>query len=226
MRYITIHLCSFWLICDLFTLCDPPRWTPLKLAISHNPCALIMEPWLQIWKQKNPFNFSVAYSKICDLNQKTIQLGERCKRWSHNFVVIWIHCSIVCIEIISDAKSICIAFSSIVGHQSNQGIDLSSHKTEFCNNIIWLPLLLIWCYLHTFEFFTSGISVRLSDRFKVTQNKINFFKTCPQWGLNSQPPDHDSNALTTELGRNLLGRRFLKWALFHAPLYMLDFVHF
>ena len=54
----------------------------------------------------------------------------------------------------------------------------------------------------------------LSDRFKVTQNKINFVKNCPQWDLNSQPSDHDSNALTTELGRNLLGRRFLKWALF------------
>ena len=62
----------------------------------------------------------------------------------------------------------------------------------------------------SFEFFTLGVSVRLSDRSKVKQNKINFVKNCPQWGLNSQPLDHDSNALTTELGRNLLGRRFLK----------------
>ena len=67
----------------------------------------------------------------------------------------------------------------------------------------------------TFEFFMLGVSVRLSDRFKVTQNKINFIKNCLQWGLNSQLPDHDSNALTTELGRNLLGRRFLKWAFMH-----------
>ena len=58
------------------------------------------------------------------------------------------------------------------------------------------------------------ISVRLSDRSKVTRNKINFVTNCPQWGLNPQLPDHHSNALPTELGRNLLGRRFLKWALF------------
>ena len=49
-----------------------------------------------------------------------------------------------------------------------------------------------------------------SKRNKITQNKINFVKNCPQWGLNSHPPDHHSNALATELGRNLLGRRFLK----------------
>ena len=60
------------------------------------------------------------------------------------------------------------------------------------------------------EFFTLGVSVRLSDRFKVTQNKINFIQNCPQWGLNSQPLDHHSNALPTKSGRNLLGRRFLK----------------
>ena len=54
------------------------------------------------------------------------------------------------------------------------------------------------------------ISVRLSDRSKVTENRINFVKNCPQWDLNSQPPDHQSGALTTELGRNLLGMRFLR----------------
>ena len=34
----------------------------------------------------------------------------------------------------------------------------------------------------TVKFFTLGVSVRLSDRFKVTQNKINFVENCPQWG--------------------------------------------
>ena len=33
-------------------------------------------------------------------------------------------------------------------------------------------------------------------------------------GLNQQPLDRQSNALLTVLARNLLGRRFLKWALF------------
>ena len=62
----------------------------------------------------------------------------------------------------------------------------------------------------SFEFFTIGVSIRISDRFKVTQNKIYFVKNCPQWGLNSQPPDHHSNALPIELDRNLLGKRFLQ----------------
>ena len=35
-------------------------------------------------------------------------------------------------------------------------------------------------------------------------------KSCPCWGLNSQPLDYQSNALLTVLGRNLLRRRFLK----------------
>ena len=51
----------------------------------------------------------------------------------------------------------------------------------------------------TIEFFTIRISVRLFDRFKVTQNKIYFIKNCSEWGLNSQPMDHQSNALPTEL---------------------------
>ena len=34
--------------------------------------------------------------------------------------------------------------------------------------------------------------------------------TCKKWGLNPQPLDHHSNTLPTELGRNLLGMRFLK----------------
>ena len=58
------------------------------------------------------------------------------------------------------------------------------------------------------------LPVRLSDRSQVTQNIISFIKNCPQWGLNPQPPDHPCNALPIELGRNLLGRRFLMWALF------------
>ena len=48
------------------------------------------------------------------------------------------------------------------------------------------------------------ISVRLSDRSKVTQHKINFVKNYPQWGLNSQPPDHQSHALPTVLSHYLV----------------------
>ena len=63
-------------------------------------------------------------------------------------------------------------------------------------------------YYASFEFFTIRfsvrLSVRLSDRSKVTQNKINFVKNCPQWGLNSQPPDHQSTALPTVLSHYLV----------------------
>ena len=34
------------------------------------------------------------------------------------------------------------------------------------------------------------------------QNK--FCKNCPQWGLNSQPPDHQSDALPDELSHYLV----------------------
>ena len=69
---------------------------------------------------------------------------------------------------------------------------------------------------------TIRISVRLSDRSKVTQNKINFVKNCPQWGLNPWPSDHHFDALPTGLGSCVLGRRFLKWALCHALLNIVE----
>ena len=66
----------------------------------------------------------------------------------------------------------------------------------------------------TFEFFTIGFSVRLSDRSLHREEQKNFIKNCPQWGWKPGPLDLQANALPTELGRNQLGRRFLKWALF------------
>ena len=48
------------------------------------------------------------------------------------------------------------------------------------------------------------VSVRLSDRSEVTQNKISFIKNCPQWGLNSQPPDQQSTALPAVLSHYLV----------------------
>ena len=65
------------------------------------------------------------------------------------------------------------------------------------------------------------ISVRFSHRSEATQHKINFVKNCAQWGLNSQPPDHQSHALPTELGRNLLGISEISFLLFHAPCWTL-----
>ena len=65
------------------------------------------------------------------------------------------------------------------------------------------------------EFFTIHVSVRLSDRsLHMEEQKKKFMKNCPQWGWKPGPQDLQSNALPTELGRNLLGRRFLKRALF------------
>ena len=66
------------------------------------------------------------------------------------------------------------------------------------------------------------ITVRLSDRTKVTLNKINFINNFPQWDLNPWPPDLHSNALPIELGRNLLGRWFWKWALFFSFIWALS----
>ena len=73
------------------------------------------------------------------------------------------------------------------------------------NHIYWIQFVLLD---ESIEFFTLGLSdTFLSDYLtdlKVTQNKINFVKNCPQWGLNSQPPDHLSNALPTELSHYLI----------------------
>ena len=71
------------------------------------------------------------------------------------------------------------------------------------------------CWNHTaIEFFTIGVFVRLSDRSLHREEQKNFVKNCPQWGWKPGLQDLQANALPTELGRNLLGRRFLKWALF------------
>ena len=81
----------------------------------------------------------------------------------------------------------------------------------------------------TIEFFTIGLSdAFLSDY--LTDLKLhktnNFCQKLTQWGLNSQPPDHQSHALPTELARNLLEMSEVSFLLFHAPLHMLDFVYF
>ena len=60
------------------------------------------------------------------------------------------------------------------------------------------------------EFFMIGVSVGLSDRSLHRDEEKNFVKKCPQWGWKPGPPDLQENSLPTELGRNLLGRRFLK----------------
>ena len=39
---------------------------------------------------------------------------------------------------------------------------------------------------------------------KLHRTDINFVKNCPQWCLNSQPPDHQSYALPTELSHYLV----------------------
>ena len=81
------------------------------------------------------------------------------------------------------------------------------------------PQQKIW---EVIEFFTIRITVRLSVRSKVTQNKINFVKNCTQWSLNSQPPDYQSHALPTVLGRNLLEIAEVSFLLFQAPLPVAD----
>ena len=50
---------------------------------------------------------------------------------------------------------------------------------------------------------SDAFSVGQSYRSEVTQHKINFVKNCPQWGLNCQPPDHQSNVLPDDLSHYL-----------------------
>ena len=117
-------------------------------------------------------------------------------------------------------NSVCIIFNCFIkscsGSLKGNGFEMRIHMV-----ICWNPckIFLIEFYLPFFLYviiitqiinnwvFYGGpiwcISVRLSDRSKVRQNKINFVKNCPQWGLNSQPPDHQSHALLTVLSHYL-----------------------
>ena len=53
--------------------------------------------------------------------------------------------------------------------------------------------------MDTIEFFTIGVSVRLSDRSLHSEEQKRFVKNCPQYGLKPGPPNHQANALPTEL---------------------------
>ena len=83
---------------------------------------------------------------------------------------------------------------------------LRSKAIGFHDKEIWRICQIIWQILSCTE-----------------QNK--FCQKLPRVGLNPWLPDHYSSALPTELGSNLLGRRFLKWVLFvscttsHVGLY-------
>ena len=54
----------------------------------------------------------------------------------------------------------------------------------------------------TLEFFTIGVSVRLSDRSLHREEQKKIVKNCPQWGLKPGPPDLQANALPTELSQH------------------------
>ena len=87
---------------------------------------------------------------------------------------------------------------------------LTLHILQFYNTMLLFKckfshVCCVHCHLNnTLEFFMIHISVRSSDRSKVTQNKINVIKNCAQWGLNSQPLDHQSHALPTELNHYMV----------------------
>ena len=134
--------------------------------------------------------------------------------------VFFIFCSLfffyLCVLLITVKFFLYMIFTKLRwGHDGckahNNNVDYNSQKytyyelswtREYKENIVII------------EFFTIGVSVRLSDRSLHREEQKKFVKNCPQWGLKPGPPDLQANALPTELGRNLLVRRFLKWALF------------
>ena len=62
------------------------------------------------------------------------------------------------------------------------------------------------CIREAFEFFTIGVSVRLSERSLHREEQKTFVKNCPQWGLKPGPLNPEVNALPTELGRRSAGQ--------------------
>ena len=79
--------------------------------------------------------------------------------------------------------------NSVKTFRENSIVHLAIHWER---SLLGLVLVDNWVF-HDRPF--RRISVRLFDRSEITQNKINFIKKWPQWGLNSQPPDHQSCAL-------------------------------
>ena len=67
---------------------------------------------------------------------------------------------------------------------------------------------------HLIEFFYNSLFSAKSWQNSASINGKKQNKNCSRSGLNPQSQDLHSNALPTELGRNMLGRRFLKWTLF------------
>ena len=59
------------------------------------------------------------------------------------------------------------------------------HMVHFVLIATAIPLSKKSVVQDSIEVFTIRVSVRLSDRSKVTQNKINFVQNWTQWGLNS-----------------------------------------
>ena len=55
-----------------------------------------------------------------------------------------------------------------------------------------------------YQFFTIGVSVRLSERTLHREEKNKIHQKLPQWGLKPGPLDHEANALPTELSQHSL----------------------
>ena len=75
----------------------------------------------------------------------------------------------------------------------------------FNGKLLFLILVLV-IFFHNLSFSVyTFLSDYLTDLYTGKSKK-----NCPQLGLKPGPLDLRANALLTELGRNLLGRRFLK----------------
>ena len=97
----------------------------------------------------------------------------------------------------------------------------SVHVGDGCTSYL---IYSIWIF-HDKEIW--HISVRLSDRFKVTQHKINFIKNCPQWDLNPQPSDHQAHALPNWAREESVEDFWSELSfVFMCHFTMLDFVYF
>ena len=68
------------------------------------------------------------------------------------------------------------------------------------------------------EFFTIGVSVRLSDRSSHRDEQKKIIKNCPQWGWKPGPLDLQATALPTELSQHSVASLYLH-GLYKVMLY-------
>ena len=157
---------------------------------------------LHLTEVRGPSQISL-YSEIVICNEGQ-RLKKMCKEWHF-------HLDKFIVASFRDTKPLANKTFSLQCRRNcvKEWVVVPSDSRFYCIEKTSRHLVIFTIYCHskyvqrcTFQFLT--ITFLSADRSKVKQNKTNFVKNCPQWGLNSQPPGHHSSAVPSELSHYLI----------------------